>query len=97
LGENITEASMESEAYTKSHKIDMSIHWYETDDESVPEKLTPKMSDSEIIRAGYKEILDIRNHIDEPISNGKISKQLSKGRECQTNGSEEDNQNHFIC
>ena len=40
---------------------------------------------------------DIKNHYGEEISNGKMKKSLSKGRECEINGTQEDNQGHFLC
>ena len=55
------------------------------------------MSEDQIIEIGFVEVIDVKNHIDEQISNGMVSKQLSTGRECDTDGSEEDNQNHFYC
>ena len=46
---------------------------------------------------GFEEVLDINNHMDEQVENGTVKKQLSKGRECEPDMTEEDNKNNFIC
>ena len=35
--------------------------------------------------------------MDEQVENGTVKKQLSKGRECEPDMTEEDNKNNFIC
>lgn len=74
LKENITQESMESEKYAKNHKIDMAIRWFETNEQSVQQRYSSHMDTDEIISIGYKEVLDIKNHIDEAIVDGMISK-----------------------
>ena len=44
------------------------------------------MTVNEILNLGFDEVLDIKNHYGEFIKDGKMTKSLSKGRECEMNG-----------
>lgn len=67
-----------------SHKVELKVRWFETDDEVVRSQylIDTQMTEEQIMKLGFSEITEIRSHYNESAKDGIITKSLADGRTC---------------
>jgi hypothetical protein len=82
--------------------MNLKIKWFETDDIILQDafKADRFVNEESLVTQGWKEVVQINNHFNEPIKDGVMVKYLSN-RECVIDDNDEinhsDKKNHFQC